>query len=232
MSVGNIQTTQHGNAVALNAARMAGSEGGGSVEAQVMALMAMGVQTNTAIMKNQVQAYRAQLKLQQQYNDALAKIEQYNAKFSATDASTKRTEDSSVTKSMQKALDASGGGKPNSTPTGGYAAAAANVTGLTDTQKKDLADRAAIADMAKTLGISETGENNDLNSFVKGDATKGFVDSMKTKIKGALDSIGADLQLAMIDIQTIKGRLDQFQTAMTTFVKGTSENSQTIARNL
>jgi hypothetical protein len=232
MSVGNIQTTQYGNAVAMNAAKAAGSEGGQSIEAQIMSVMSLGYETNVKILKNKVQEYRAQLKLQQQYNDALAKIEQYSAKFSGTDTNTKRTEDSAVTDSMQKALTASGATKPATNPTGTYSDAASKATGITDAQKKELGERAAIADMAKGLGLSETGENNDLNAFVKGDATKGFVDSMKTKIKGAMDAIGADLQLAMIDIQTYKGRMDQFMTAMTTFAKGTADQGQSIARNI
>jgi subtilisin family serine protease len=232
MSVGNIQTTQYGNAVAMNAAKAAGSEGGQSIEAQVMSLMALGYQTNVNIMKQKVQEYRAQLKLQQQYNDALAYIEKYNAGFSGTDAASKRTEDATVSKGGQKALEANGGGAPNTNPTGGYEAAAASTKGITDAQRKDLTERGKIADMAKSLGLSEDGENNDLNAFFKGDATKGFVDGLKTKIKGAMDAIGADLQLAMIDIQTIKGRIDQYMTAQTTFVKSTGDTAQSIARNL
>lgn len=229
MSVGNIQTTQHGNAVAFNAARAAGAEGGGSIEAQVMSLMSMGYETNVKIMKNQVQAYRSQLKLQQTYNDALAKMEKYAADFSKPgETNNIRSNGKDISSgSLDKVQQAINAGASS------YTEAVTNAKGLTDNERKDFMARAEVADMASALGMEAGGKaNNDLNAFVKGDYTKGFHDAMKTKIKGAMDAIGADLQLAMIDIQTVKGRMDQYMTAMTQFTKSTADKGESIARNL
>lgn len=235
MSVNNISTTAYGNTVAANAAKAAGTEGGQSIEAQIMSVMAMGYDTNVKIMKNQVQAYRAQLKLQQSYNDTLAKLETYKAGFKGTDTSAIRQESTLSAdgqKKIQSAIEKASPGTKTNHNISSYTDLINNTTGLSETDKRAALERAAMADQAKALGLSENGQNQDFSAFVKGDVTQGFVDGMKTKIKGAMDAIGADLQLAMIDIQTVKGRMDQMMTAMTQMAKSTADKGESIARNL
>ena len=228
-----IQTTQHGNTVALNAARMSSAEGGQSIEAQISSVMAMGYDTSVKILKNKVQEYRAQLKLQQKYNDALANIEKMQAGFKDTNASTIRTGDADSMKKAQSAIEKAGANNIYKTPD-----RSVNYTnivedmGVSGTEGTAMKERAALADIAQEIGYADQGANADRNALVKGDMTKGYLDGLKAKIKGAMDSIGADLQMQMIDIQTVKGRMDQFMTAMTQHAKSVADQGQSIARNL
>jgi hypothetical protein len=58
------------------------------------------------------------------------------------------------------------------------------------------------------------------------------VDSVKAKLKATMDALGADSQLQMIDIQTIKGRMDAAINALTTVVKGDADTKQKLANNI
>ena len=86
-----IQTTNYGNSVVMNTAKAINTEGGGSIEAQIMSVMALGYDTNVQIMKGKVQEYRAKLNEQQKLNKALADIEAYKAGYSNAESTTKRT---------------------------------------------------------------------------------------------------------------------------------------------
>jgi hypothetical protein len=82
------------------------------------------------------------------------------------------------------------------------------------------------------LDVDTLSHHHDGPSLIKGDSKNAFVDSLKAKLKANMDALGADSQLQMIDIQTIKGRMDAAMNALTTVIKGDADTKQKLSNNL
>jgi hypothetical protein len=236
----NISSTQHGQNVLNNTLGKIGAEGGGSIEAQIQAVFAMAYDTNVQVMKSKVQEYRAKLGEQQKINQTLADLERFKASgFDNADPGTKRRtdlpehdkacecamdvakkrregKDVSYEKGMQEWLT-TGGGKD-----------------LKPAEKEAYLARARMVDTAARSGldVDTLSHHNDGPSLIKGDSKNAFVDSLKAKLKANMDALGADSQLQMIDIQTIKGRMDAAMNALTTVIKGDADTKQKLSNNL
>jgi hypothetical protein len=236
----NISAAQHGQNVLINNLNKTSAEGGGSIEAQIQAVFAMAHETNVAVMKNKVQEYRAKLAEQQKLNQALADLERFKASgFANADAGTNRKHDlekadeacncaMATAKKRREGQNASYEQDMQTWVTTGEG------KGLKPHEKEAYLARARLIDTAARAGfdVDSSSWHNDGPSLIKGDSKNAFVDSVKAKLKATMDALGADSQLQMIDIQTIKGRMDAALNALTTLVKSDADTKQKLANNL
>ncbi len=104
---------------------------------------------------------------------------------------------------------------------------------MTESMKEGLRGRARLADIAQTYGMLPGGLNSKGTTYTNiahGDMTKGTLDTLKTKLKTAAESLGSENQLEMIKLQQEIGKVDASKTALTQYTKTAAEAEKEIVQ--
>jgi hypothetical protein len=231
----SVSPTQHGQNALINALDSIKKGGGASIESEIQAVFALAHETNTQVMKSKVQEYRSKLVEQQKINQALADIERYKAGFKGAQPNDLRdwTEQKDAAQQAGAHANVASRERREGKDSSYEAELMKNAKG-TSAEKQAFVERARVMDLAARYGMDVHSVNNeaDATAFIQGHAKNSFVDSVKAKLKATMDALGADSQLQMIDIQTIKGRMDAAINALTTVVKGDADTKQKLANNI
>ena len=231
----SVSATQHGQNVLTNSLDAIKNDGGASIEAELQAVFALAHETNTQALKSKVQEYRAKLTEQQKINQALAEIERYKAGFKGSQPNDLRDWTEGKEAAQQAGAHAAVTSKERSEgKASSYETELMKNTKGTPAEKQAFVERARIMDMAERYGMDVHTLNHeaDATAFIQGHAKNSFVDAVKAKLKATMDALGADSQLQMIDIQTVKGRMDAALNALTTVVKSDADTKQKLSNNL
>jgi hypothetical protein len=104
---------------------------------------------------------------------------------------------------------------------------------MNDNAKEFLRGRARLADIAQTYGMLPGGllsKGTSYANIAHGDMSKGTLDTLKTKLKTAAESLGSENQLEMIKLQQEIGKVDASKTALTQYTKTAADAEKEIVQ--
>lgn len=195
-----------------------------SVQMLTALVFAEALQVRENSQQQQVEYMAAQNKKAKEFNESLAEVTRMMAAYTDEKQDSKRpTKDDRDWSAYAKVIE--------NRDSGDSYEAALNKSSLTTEQKEYFRDRAKLADLAQSLDfLPGGGSYADYNSLAKGDIKRGYLETVRSKLKTAAEEINTNSQLFMIKLQQLIGQVDAIKTALSQFVKTASDSQKEITQ--